>query len=138
MPAPYDLLTLHRLRSRGQAPKLPVFVTDSWDWQQRLLDLGALCIRVRTPQDCEHDWSALRGLHCILLHRYLTWAVQYKTGGYGQLGQALLAAGPAQLETFHAEEIFHTGLFSRLVVGTQEPLKKLERRDELLWRLLVK
>ena len=64
---PFDLITLHNLRRRGQCPKLPVFVTDRWDWQQKLADLGSLCIRLKSASDHEHDWSAIAGLHCILL-----------------------------------------------------------------------
>lgn len=127
MPAPYDLVQLHALRRRSQCPKLPVFVTDCWEWQQKLADLGALCIRVRHSGDFEHDWSALRGMHCILLLR---------TGSYAPLGMALLEAGPSQLETFHPGELQPGPLLSRLVVGTPEPIEKLQQRDALLERLL--
>lgn len=123
---PHDLAELHRLRRRGQCPKLPVFVTTRWDWQQKLLDLGSLCIRVRNPADCEHDWSALRGLHCILVQ---------DRGDFAALGQALLGARPYQLETFHVG-VRNCQRLSVLVCGQAEPIDKLQQRDALLERLL--
>ncbi len=128
MPTPYDLRQLHELRRRGQCPKLAVFVTDSWDWHQRLADIGVLCIRVQRPQDCEHDWSAIRGLDCVLLYR--------RFGDFSGLGQALLAAGPSRLETFHVDEPQTGPLYSRLVVGKPMPYLAAFRRDTLLNRLL--
>jgi hypothetical protein len=132
--APYDLQTLHSLRKRGQCPKLPVFVTDCWDWHQKLLDLGALCIRLRNPQDLDHDWSALRGLHCMLLCNDHSMRCQR----YEALAWKLLDAKPSQLEAFYPDVQYgrvgpsHT----TLVVGVQEPIDKIMRRDSLLWGLL--
>lgn len=126
MEMPYDLAELHRLRRKGQCPKLPIFVTTRWDWQQKLIELGALCIRVRNISDSEQDWSALRGLHCILL---------CDRGDYAALGQALLAASPYQLETFHYG-LRNTHRLSVLVCGQQEPIEKIQQRDAMLERLL--
>jgi hypothetical protein len=137
MPTPYDLRVLHTLRSRGQLPQLSIFVTDKYQWQQMLLDFGALCIRVQGVADTEHDWSAIRGLNCMLVCRGLGFHDAWHRGGYAKLGHALLAAEPAQLETFHPEEDWQPGpCMSRVVVGTQLPLMKLQERDAMLYRLL--
>ena len=127
MPAPYDLAVLHALRKRGQCPHLPVFVTDSWDWQRRLQDFGCLAIRVQNPSDSEHDWRAVGGLHCMLLERM---------GNYAALGQALLAAAPAVLETFDPKRCGTILLPSRTVLGAIPSHADRCRRDHLLGRLL--
>jgi hypothetical protein len=129
MPAPYDLRELHALRRRGQCPALPVFITDNWDLQRKLVDFGALCIRVRNHTDIAYDWTAIRGLHCILLCR---------EGEYTDLGIALLEAGPSTLETFHREPQRRGNwyCYSRLVVGPEEPIQQIVRRDTLLFRFL--
>lgn len=134
MATPNDLQTLHGLRRRGQCPQLPVFVTDCWDWQQTLLDLGALCIRVRNHQDVNHDWSALRGLHCLLLCNDHSSRCQR----YEAICWKLLEAGPAQLEAFYPDvQHGRTGpCYTSLVYGQQEPIDKIMRRDTMLWRLL--
>lgn len=127
MPTPFDLRQLHDLRRRGQCPKLTVFVSDCWDWQQKLAELGALCIRVQGPQDCEHDWSAVRGLDCVLL---------YRRGDFTGLGLALLAASPSRFETFHVDQPQPGALYSRLVLGQPMAYPDAFRRDTLLNRLL--
>lgn len=136
MKTPYDLERLHALRRRGQCPQMPVFVTDSWKWAQRIPDCGALCIRVQSPSDHRHDWSALVGLHCIL--------VEWR-GNYAELGQALLSASPSILETFHDSPQLRSGwwCYSRLVwmdrnmdLGEKQPGSLLMRRDALFYRFL--
>ena len=132
---PYDLQTLHNLRKRGQCPTLPVFVTERRDWQRRLTDLGSLCIRVETPDDTEHDWRALSGLHCILLTfgDILTMGSRYE-----ELQWKILKANPSQFEVFFQDLVYgrEAPSFSTVVVGIQEPILKIFQRDKLLWRLL--
>lgn len=88
---PRELSLLAALRRRGQCPTMTVFVTECWRWAEALEDLGCLAIRVRNCDDWEHDWAPLAGLSVILLQR---------AGDYAALGQAILAAKPADLETF--------------------------------------
>lgn len=132
--APYELTTLHNLRRRGQCPKLPVFVTDVWDWRERLQDIGCLAIRVRNPADHEHDWSALRGMHCILLCNGHSMRCQH----YEPLAWKLLEAKPSQLEAFYGDVQYGRSepCYTSLIVGEQEPIDKIIQRDALLCRLL--
>lgn len=136
MPAPYDLQTLHRLRSRAQCPALPVFVTDRWDWQQKLVELGSLCIRVQSPSDHKHNWSALRGLHCMLLCD--AEGGSERSRRYEQLSWSLLEGMPSQFEVFYRDVQYGRGgpSYTSLVLGVQEPIEKIMRRDALLYRLL--
>lgn len=133
--APYELQTLHGLRKRGQCPKLPVFVTDRWDWSRKLADFGGLCVRLQSPSDLDHDWSALAGLHCMLLcHGELM-----RMGSrYEALSWKLLEARPSQFELFFQEKVYGRSepCFSTLVIGVQEPIDKIIQRDALLYRLL--
>jgi hypothetical protein len=101
---------------------MTVFVTDFWPWAVKLEDLGCLAIRVTGPGDCEHDWSALCGLSVILLQRH---------GDYAALGQAILAANPADFETFTLRH------GATLVCGGYLPIDKRCRRDELIVKHLV-
>jgi hypothetical protein len=130
---PYDLQTLHNLRKRGQCPTLPVFVTDRWDWQKKLADLGSLCIRLHVD-DCKQDWTAIRGLHCILL----CFGGSSRAQRYERLSWALLEGRPSQFEAFYEDVQYgRTGpCYTSLILGVQEPIEKIMQRDCLLWRLL--
>lgn len=122
MRTPFELEALRILRRRGQCPTMTVFVTDCWAWADKLEDLGCLAIRVRNPQDAEHDWSPLSGLSVILLQR---------RGNYAALGQAILAAGPADLETYQLPK------GSRTVCGTWLTPYERSQRDILLAKHLL-
>lgn len=118
---PRELSLLAELRRRGQCPTMTVFVTDNWQWADKLEDLGCLAIRVRVA-DFNHDWSPLCGLEVILLVRF---------GDIAPLGQAILAANPAKFETFTLRE------GAQLVCGSRLPHRARWRRDELLVKHLV-
>jgi hypothetical protein len=119
---PFELDILRALRRRGQCPTMTVFVTECWRWADQLQDLGCLVIRVRNCDDWQHDWSPLTGLSVILLQR---------AGDYAALGQQILAANPADLETF----TLRNG--ATHVCGTKLPWRQQFRRDELLAQHLV-
>lgn len=127
MATPSELLLLHQLRRRGQCPQLPVFVVKRWEWHQRLLDFGCLAIRVRSESDHNHDWSAVRGLTCILVR---------DGQPYADIGSALLAASPSRLETFDPTPPGSCALPSSVVIGREMPYADKCRRDRLLERLL--
>src|SRR5690606_17120896 len=70
---PYELRLLAKLRQRGQAPELAVFITDNWPKAAQLTeDVGVLAIRVRNARDFDHDWSPLAGLWAYLWLRRAT------------------------------------------------------------------
>lgn len=131
---PYDLQTLHTLRKRGQCPTLPVFVTDRWDWHRKLTDFGGLCVRLRNSADHNHDWSALRGLHCMLLCNGHSMQCQH----YEALSWKLLEGKPNQFEVFYEDMQYGRPgpSYTSLILGVQEPIEKIMQRDSMLWRLL--
>lgn len=62
-----ELALLAQLRQRGQAPQLPVFVTDMQRFQRNMDGVGALVIW--TPLHASRDWRALAGLEVyVMLH----------------------------------------------------------------------
>lgn len=122
MRAPSELALLRELRRRGQCPTMTVFVTENWKWADKLEDLGCLAIRVRNCDDWEHDWSPLCGLSVILLQRF---------GDYAALGQAILAANPADFETYQLPK------GSRVICGTWLTIRDRCRRDELIAKHLL-
>jgi hypothetical protein len=122
MRTPSELALLAVLRRRGECPTMTVFVTENWKWADKLEDLGCLAIRVRNADDWEHDWSPLCGLPVILLQRY---------GDYAALGQAILAANPADFETWRMPK------GGQLVCGTPLPVRDRCRRDELIAKHLL-
>ena len=65
MRAPSELQLLAELRSRGQAPELPVWITNNATMRVNLTAAGMLAIPVRSD-DWELDWSALAGLDVVL------------------------------------------------------------------------
>jgi hypothetical protein len=101
---------------------MTVFVTECWAWADKLEDLGCLAIRVRNCDDWQHDWSPLAGLSVILLQR---------AGDYASIGQQILAANPADFETFTLRH------GARHVCGKRLPYREMCRRDELLAQHLV-
>lgn len=65
MRAPSELLFLVELRAGGQAPELPVWLTNSAMLKRNLTEAGCLVIPVVSDQwAC--DWSALAGLDVIV------------------------------------------------------------------------
>ncbi len=127
METPSELALLGKLRRRSQCPQLPVFVVKRWEWHQRLLNFGCLSIRVRDSSDCDHDWSPIGGLACILVRDGMP---------YTDLGAALIAANPATLETFDPTPLGSYCLPSRVVIGREMPHAQKCKRDRLLERLL--
>lgn len=119
---PRELELLAALRRRSQCPTMTVFVTENWRWADKLEDLGCLAIRVRNCDDWDHDWSPLAGLSVILLQRF---------GDYAALGQAILAANPADFETYQLPK------GSQVVCGTWLTIRDRCRRDELIAKHLL-
>jgi hypothetical protein len=122
MRTPSELAILRALRSRGQCPTMTVFVTECWKWADKLEDLGCLAIRVRNCDDWDHDWSPICGLSVILLQRF---------GDYAALGQAILAANPADFETYRLP------VGSQAVCGTWLSFHDRTRRDYLIAKHLL-
>lgn len=60
-----ELAFLANLRCRGQAPDLPVFVTDMQRFQRNMDGVGALV--VWTPLHVAQDWRALCGLEVYVI-----------------------------------------------------------------------
>jgi hypothetical protein len=127
MQTPFELQALAKLRSRLQAPRMTVFVTDDWSFAEKLDGLGCLAIRVRPADHHECDWSPIAGLHVIL--------AQWRTplAEESRLASALLSAKPSLLETLRrccwGDVVFDAdGQWSK-------DLNARGRRTELLLRL---
>jgi hypothetical protein len=65
MQTPFNLRRLRELRRLGQAPSLPVVVTDNWIFNGNIERMGALSIMVR-PQHSAENWEAVAGLDVVI------------------------------------------------------------------------
>lgn len=91
---PFELRALAKLRQRGQAPELAVFVMDDWAKATRLTDdVGVLTIRVRNTRDFEHDWAPVAGLWVYL------WLRRATGPELADFSAAILQSNPVRLTT---------------------------------------
>ena len=90
-----ELSMLAQLRHRGQAPQLPVFVTDMQRFQRNMEGVGALVIwtSLNDPQ----DWKPLTGLEVYVMLR-----AGYSDAG-ARLCEAVRAARPRVLWIWNGE-----------------------------------
>lgn len=90
-----ELQALAQLRQRGQAPQLPVFVTDMQRFQRNMDGVGALVIW--TPLHVSQDWRALAGLEVFVML-----ANGYSNAG-ARLIEAVRAARPRVLRIWNGK-----------------------------------